>query len=79
MRLPATFYACKCRFSRGVQTPLQTGTDPSKFYLFQILEDYVFHNGLIIDKSMYMTVITGQITIYGILLAIKNINNSVSN
>ena len=31
MRLPAAFYACKCRFSRGVQPPLQTGTDPSKF------------------------------------------------
>ena len=46
-------------------------------YLFQILEDYVFHNGLIIDKSMYMAVITGQITIYGILLAIYQFIPSV--
>lgn len=35
---------------------------------WEILKEYILNNNLQIDKSMYFTVVIGQITIYGILL-----------
>ena len=36
--------------------------------LLQIIKDYILYNDLNIDKTSYLTIIIGQITIYGILL-----------
>ncbi|MBE5896136.1 MAG: hypothetical protein E7281_00095 [Lachnospiraceae bacterium] len=37
-------------------------------YLFRTLKEYLFNNDLSLDRTIFFTVIIGQITIYGILL-----------
>ena len=36
--------------------------------MLKMLVDYIFNNNLNIDKTTFLTIIIGQITIYGILL-----------